>query len=140
GARRSGGAWGRGAEASEGTIGSSQRQGRGGLPAGVGPAPAAAGGASPAPAPTEGTLRTRDGKEIVDVPLKHTRADIRVHGVVADVEVEQTFQNPYRQKIEASYLFPLPTRSAVFGYEIRVGGRTIVGELRPRDEAVQKYK
>ncbi|HKA90617.1 MAG TPA: VIT domain-containing protein [Haliangiales bacterium] len=110
------------------------------LLAGVCLAHAAAAGASSAPAPTEGTLRTRDGKEIVDVPLKHTRADIRVHGVVADVEVEQTFQNPYRQKIEASYLFPLPTRSAVFGYEIRVGGRTIVGELRPRDEAVQKYK
>ncbi len=101
---------------------------------------AAAVEASSASSPTEGTLRTRDGKEIVDVPLKHTRVDIRVHGIVADVEVEQTFQNPYRRKIEASYLFPLPTHAAVFGYEIRVGGRTIAGELRPRDEAVQKYK
>jgi Ca-activated chloride channel family protein len=101
---------------------------------------AAAAVASSARAPTEGTLRTRAGKEIVDVPLRHTRVDIRVHAIVADVEVEQTFQNPYRGKIEASYLFPLPTRAAISGYEIRVGGRVIAGELRPRDEAVQKYK
>jgi Ca-activated chloride channel family protein len=101
---------------------------------------AAAQGASSAQNPTEGTLRTRDGKETVDVPLKHTRVDIRVYGFVADVEVEQTFQNPYRGKIAASYLFPLPTHAAVSGYEIRVGGRVIAGELRPRDEAVQKYK
>jgi len=90
-------------------------------------------------APTEGTLRARDGKQVIDVPLKHTRVDIRVVGLYADVEVEQTFQNPYRKKIEATYLFPLPTRSAISGYEIRTGGRVIAGELRRREEAVQRY-
>ena len=32
--------------------------------------------------------------------------------------VEQTFKNPYDHKIEATYLFPLPTGAAVNDLEI----------------------
>ena len=99
-----------------------------------------AAGLASTPSPTEGTLRARDGKEVIDLPLKHTRVDIRVVGLFADVEVEQTFQNPYRKKIQATYLFPLPTRAAISGYEIRTGARVIAGELRRREEAIQRYK
>src|SRR5262245_50184661 len=75
-------------------------------------------------APTEGKLSTRDGKDVVDVPLKHTKVGIHVTGFLADVEVEQVFQNPYKNKIEATYLFPLPTQAAVNGMQITTGGQT----------------
>ena len=63
--------------------------------------------------PTEGTLTVRDGRQLVDVPLRHTEVRIRVSGYLADVEVDQTFANPYDEKIDAVYLFPLPTGAAV---------------------------
>lgn len=86
----------------------------------AGAAPAAAGGkkveaTAPPRAPSEGTLATRIGEEVVDVPLRHTDVRIQVCGIVADVEVTQTFQNPFGRKIEATYLFPLPAAAAVSG-------------------------
>jgi Ca-activated chloride channel family protein len=89
--------------------------------------------------PTEGTLQTRDGNEIVAVPLEHTEVKVSIDGFVADVEVDQRFHNPYRHKIEAIYLFPLPALSAVDGYELAIGDRTIKGELKLKDEAKSVY-
>jgi hypothetical protein len=59
-------------------------------------APVAARATSSRPSrPTEGTLTVRDGRKLVDVPLKHTDVRISVAGFLADVQVEQTFVNPY---------------------------------------------
>src|SRR5262249_40172032 len=91
-------------------------------------------------APTEGSLTTRAGAEIVDVPLRHTEVHIRVTGIVADVEVAQTFVNPYKNKIDATYLFPLPTGAAIHDLAITTGGHTIAGKLVKRDEAAAKYR
>ena len=85
--------------------------------------------------PTEGTLKVRDGKQIVDVPLRHTDVRIAVAGFLADVHVEQTFENPFDKKIDAVYQFPLPTRAAVSEMEIDVGARTIRGHIDRRAEA-----
>src|SRR5262245_29082010 len=90
--------------------------------------------------PSEGTLIARDGKQLVDVPLKHTNVRITVAGFIADVQVEQTFVNPYDKKIDAVYQFPLPTRAAVNEMEIDVGARTIRGRIDRRAEARRKYE
>jgi Ca-activated chloride channel family protein len=90
--------------------------------------------------PTEGTLKVRDGKEVVDVPLRHTDVRIAVAGFLADVKVEQTFINPFDRKIDAVYQFPLPTRAAVSEMEIDVGTRTIRGHIDRRAEARRKYE
>lgn len=103
-------------------------------------APAAIAASTVDTVPTEGTLMTREGKKVVPVPLDHTDVKIRVDGFIAETQVEQRFVNPYADKIEAVYLFPLPTQAAVNGYEIETGGRVIAGELRLRDEAKKIYK
>jgi Ca-activated chloride channel family protein len=90
--------------------------------------------------PTEGTLTARDGRQLVDVPLKHTAVRIGVAGFLADVAVEQTFVNPYDKKIDAVYLFPLPTGAAVSEMEIDTGGRTIRGRIDRRAEARRTYE
>jgi Ca-activated chloride channel homolog len=103
--------------------------------------PASASASSSRPSrPTEGTLTVRDGRQLVDVPLKHTDVRIRVAGFLADVEVEQTFVNPYAKKIDAVYLFPLPTGAAVGAMDIDVGARTIRGSIERRAEARRKYE
>jgi Ca-activated chloride channel family protein len=91
------------------------------------------------PATTEGRLATREGKRVVDVPLEHTEVAIRATGHLAEVTVEQTFKNPYDKKIEAVYLFPLPTGAAVNGLEMQVGDRVIKGEIAKRDAAKATY-
>jgi Ca-activated chloride channel family protein len=112
----------------------------GALAAPSGVEPALATGATPLPAPTEGRLVTSQGEERVDVPLAHTDVQIRVAGHLADVTVTQTFHNPFPDKIEAVYLFPLPTGAAVHALDLRVGARVIRGAIRRRDEARQVYE
>jgi len=93
----------------------------------------------PAPATTEGRLATRDGKKVVDVPLEHTEVAIHATGHLAEVRVEQTFRNPYDHKIEAVYLFPLPTGAAVNDLEIQLGDRVVKGEIAKRADAKATY-
>jgi len=90
--------------------------------------------------PTEGRLVTRDGKQLVDVPLKHTQVRIRVDGYLADATVTQTFHNPYAKKIEAVYLFPLPTNAAVNEMEIESAGHRIRGAIHERNRAKRIYQ
>ena len=89
---------------------------------------------------SEGRLRTRVGTEVVDVPLAHTDVAIRVTGYLADVVVTQTFHNPYPDKIDAIYLFPLPTGAAVNGMAMTIGERRVVGSIERRDDAVEIYR
>lgn len=96
--------------------------------------------AAPLPAPTEGRLVTSQGEERVDVPLEHTDVQIRVAGHLADVMVTQTFHNPFPDKIEAVYLFPLPTGAAVHALDLRIGERVVRGAIRRREEARQVYE
>jgi Ca-activated chloride channel family protein len=91
------------------------------------------------PATTEGRLATRDGHRVVDVPLEHTEVAIHATGHLAEVRVEQTFRNPYDKKIEATYLFPLPTGAAVNDLELVVGDRVIDGEIAKRAAAKATY-
>src|SRR5262245_55660941 len=105
---------------------------------GVGGGPAAAHTATART--TEGRLvAVRDGKAI-DVPLEHTDVQIRIDGPIADATVTQRFKNPYAGKIEAVYLFPLPTGAAVTEMRIATGTRTITGAIRERAKAQQIYE
>ncbi|MCB9598624.1 MAG: TonB family protein [Sandaracinaceae bacterium] len=93
--------------------------------------------------PTEGTMRLRDAPadgELEGFPLTATNVHARVSEFVARVTVEQTFENPYERAIEAVYLFPLPDDAAVDAMELRVGERTIRGQIRERVEAVREYR
>ena len=52
------------------------------------------------------------GDPTVDqLPLKDTRVDISVSGVIADVKVRQIYRNEGARPINASYVFPASTRA-----------------------------
>lgn len=82
--------------------------------------------------------RNHGGDFSTSKPLS-TDVSIEVSGQLARAQVTQTFRNPGDQWIEAIYAFPLPDNARVDHMEIRVGERTIVGEIRGREQAQQEY-
>ncbi len=91
-------------------------------------------------ATTEGSLVAKHGKEVVDIPLEHTEVAIKVDGFLADATVTQRFHNPWKTKIEAVYLFPLPEHAAITDLTIVVGPRRIRGAIHERSKAKQIYE
>ena len=81
----------------------------------------------------------REG-ETLQLPLKHTRAEIEVSGFVARATVTQTYQNPFTAPIEAIYVFPLPANSAVDDMRIVIGDRVIESEIQRRAKARATYE
>jgi Ca-activated chloride channel family protein len=82
-----------------------------------------------------GALSTARGP----LPLKCLEVQARIDGLVARTEVEQTFVNNLGETLEATYIFPLPDRAAVTGFQLLVAGRTIDGLLKERGEARRDY-
>lgn len=72
--------------------------------------------------------------------LKETRVEGEIAGVVARVRVEQVFQNPYPERLEAVYVFPLPEDAAVDRYWFQVGEQRVEGVVKKREEARQEYE
>lgn len=89
--------------------------------------------------PPSSAVPTHAGRAI-GFPLQHTAVEIEVHGVMAEVVVEQTFHNPYPEVLDAVYVFPLGPDAAVYGYEFDVGERTIVGQIAERDDARRQFE
>ncbi len=82
---------------------------------------------------------TAEGTPRRDLPLRATRASIRITPPVAEVEVVQRFENRRATPIDVVYVFPLPENAAVRGFSLRVGERTIVGRIDERGRARKTY-
>ena len=73
------------------------------------------------------------------LPLKESRAEVNISGVIAHVKVTQTYANTGKVPLEAVYVFPGSTRAAVFGMRMKVGARTIVAKIERKDQAKKLY-
>jgi Ca-activated chloride channel family protein len=81
-----------------------------------------------------------EGKPTQAFPLKHTDVSIQVSGPLARAQVTQQFENPYSDKIEAVYTFPLPQNAAVDDMTLTVGDRVVKGTIKKREEARAIYE
>jgi len=90
---------------------------------------------------TQGTLQVVDGegKPKAICPLKHTDVKVEISGFLSRVNVTQEFENPFKEKIEAVYVFPLPVDAAVDDMTMVVGERTVRGKILRREEAKAVY-
>src|SRR5215217_4199071 len=61
------------------------------------------------------------------LPLVAMQVDARVTGVMAAIELAQTFVNTTGAAIEATYIFPMPDRAAVHAFVMEVNERRIDG-------------
>jgi Ca-activated chloride channel family protein len=81
----------------------------------------------PAPAPTDQFI------------LRKTEAEVEITGVVARVRLRQVFENPYDERLETIYVFPMPENAAVDGYSFRIGEKVIKGVVKEKEEARKEY-
>ena len=93
-------------------------------------------------APDGGRLDALDstGNVMGPCPLKHTDVAVDISGLFTRVTVRQQYHNPYSDKIEAVYTFPLSHRAAVDRMTMTIGDRVIVGEVHERARARQIYE
>jgi Ca-activated chloride channel family protein len=91
---------------------------------------------------TSGSLTVVDaaGKPKSICPLKHTNVKAEISGFLSRVVVTQEFENPFNEKIEAVYTFPLPQNAAVDDMTMIIGQRTVRGKILPREEAQAVYE
>jgi Ca-activated chloride channel homolog len=73
------------------------------------------------------------------MPLKSTRADVIITGVIAHVTVTQVYKNEGNHTLEAVYLFPASTRAAVHAMRMTIGDRATEARIRERAKAKEEY-
>ncbi|MEM7374870.1 MAG: VIT domain-containing protein [Bacteroidota bacterium] len=81
-----------------------------------------------------------DNPETDALPLKSTHADVSIAGVIADVTVSQVYKNEGSNALECKYVFPASTKAAVYGLKMTIGDRTIIAEIREKNQARQEYQ
>jgi Ca-activated chloride channel homolog len=74
------------------------------------------------------------------LPLKDTRVDVAITGVIADVTVRQLYENRGERPLHARYVFPASTRAAVYGMTMTVGDVRIVARIRERETATREFE
>src|SRR5262245_46371953 len=86
-------------------------------------------------------FQIKGGESSVDVmPLKSTEVQVSIAGVIADVRVVQTYANAAGTPLEATYVFPGSTRSAVYGMQMTIGDHVLKAKIEPRQEARLTYE
>jgi Ca-activated chloride channel family protein len=74
------------------------------------------------------------------LPLKSTRVQVTISGVIADVVVTQQYKNEGTRAIEARYVFPGSTRAAVYGMNVRLADRLVTAQIREKQQARVEYE
>jgi Ca-activated chloride channel family protein len=73
-------------------------------------------------------------------PLLKTAAEVNIAGVIAEVELTQIYKNNGKKTLEAVYIFPLGTKSAIHAMRMEIGKRIIEAEIEKKEEAQKIYQ
>jgi len=95
--------------------------------------------------PTDKTLSpfffVEGGEPGVDaLPLKDTKVDVTIAGVIADVVVRQVYENRGQRPLHARYVFPASTRAAVYAMTMTVGDVRVAARINRREEAKRVFE
>ncbi|THJ31747.1 VWA domain-containing protein [Lampropedia aestuarii] len=74
------------------------------------------------------------------LPLKSTDVQVAISGMIAEVTVKQTYRNEGRRTLEARYVFPGSSQSAVHALQMRLGNRIVRAQIREKQQAQQAYE
>jgi len=77
---------------------------------------------------------------VENFPLKDTRVEVVITGVIAEVRVSQIYSNMGGEPINGRYIFPGSTRAAVHGMKMTIGDRVIRAKIKEKEEARKTYE
>ncbi|XP_069820965.1 von Willebrand factor A domain-containing protein 5A-like isoform X2 [Dendropsophus ebraccatus] len=77
--------------------------------------------------------------EKLPIPLQGISVDVQVKGFVADVSATLKYKNEEEKAVEAIFVFPMDEDSAVYRFEAKVEGKTIVADLQEKEQARKTY-
>jgi len=66
--------------------------------------------------------------------------DVKIDGQIATTSVDQEFFNPNNQRLEGTYLFPIPRGAQIDKFTMDIGGKMVEAELLPAAKARQIYE
>lgn len=75
-----------------------------------------------------------------ELQLMAESARVDITGAVARTRLTQTFQNTTNNRIEGTYVFPLPEGAAVSGFAMTVNGKRTEAEILNGDKAREIYQ
>ena len=81
-----------------------------------------------------------DDASLDPFPLLETKAEVNIAGVIADIELTQVYKNDGKRTIEAIYVFPLGTKSAIHAMRMKIGTRIIEAKIEEREMAKAIYE
>jgi Ca-activated chloride channel family protein len=75
-------------------------------------------------------------------PLEITyhHVQVKIDGQIAATSVDQEFYNPNPQRLEGTYLFPVPKGAQIDKFSMEIGGRQVEAELLAADKARSLYE
>src|SRR5438093_5557423 len=75
-------------------------------------------------------------------PLEVTshQVNVKIDGQVAVTSIDQEFYNPNDQRLEGSYMFPVPKGAHINKFSMEIGGKSVDAELLPADKARGIYE
>ncbi|MFY8274384.1 marine proteobacterial sortase target protein [Pseudoalteromonas sp. SSDWG2] len=80
------------------------------------------------------------GAQVAPGVLLSTEAKMNITGLINHVQVTQVFVNRHPFAVNARYVFPLPSESAVHAMVMTVGERKIVGKIAEKQQAERQYQ
>lgn len=84
-------------------------------------------------------VKSQQADGVESLPLKATRVNVAVAGVIARVQLQQEYQNTGSTPIEAIYVFPGSTRASVHGMKMTIGERVRIARIKEKEQARQEY-
>src|SRR5580704_16790667 len=75
-------------------------------------------------------------------PLEVTyhHVSVKIVGQIATTSVDQDFYNPNSQRLEGTYLFPVPKGAQIDKFSMEIGGKQVEAELLSADKARGIYE
>ena len=75
-------------------------------------------------------------------PLEITyhHVNVKIDGQIATTSVDQDFYNPNPQRLEGTYLFPIPKGGQIDKFTMEIGGKQVEAELLSADKARAIYE
>ena len=77
---------------------------------------------------------------VTPLHVEEHRVAVTIEDQVATTSVDQTFYNPTGQRLEGTYLFPLPAGAAIDRFTMDIDGKEMAAELLDADKARAIYE